>query len=248
MLRASESLPLSSDAPVHLAALDGTECALHSQVVQASLKEQKLFFKDLDNAAVTPHDAALAERFEEDLGYKLEKATVTGWMTPMLTAFDAATTSHPSETIVMEAAFYLITSTLLRIPGTEYTNVKQALALLHYARWIQCAKTTEWREEGQLLPVPGQAPIAYQLRLILIGAAGTGKSTVLRMVEALAVFFGPASVRKGAPSNAAARLIGGDTIHALCSLPMRGGLHGKHGHLTEGKKKALRRKWETARS
>lgn len=210
MLRAAQSLPLCSEAPVHLADLDGTECALYSEVVQASFKEQSLFFKDLDRATVTPHDVAMAERFEEDLGKKLAKDTATGWMTPMLTDFDAATTSHPSETIVMEAAFYLIASTLLRIPGTDYVNVKQAIALLQYARWIQCCKTKEWQDQGQLLPAIDQASLAFQLRLVLIGAAGTGKSTVLRMVEALTdKFVGPMSMRKGAPSNAAARLIWG---------------------------------------
>ncbi len=101
-------------------------------VVQASFKEQSLFLKDVGHATVTPHDAAMAERSEEDLGKGLEKDAVTGWMTPMLTDFNAATTSHPSETIVMEAAFYLIASTLLRIPGTDYDTVKQAIALLQY--------------------------------------------------------------------------------------------------------------------
>jgi hypothetical protein len=248
MLRAAQSLPLCSEAPVHLADLDGTECALYSEVVQASFKEQSLFFKDLDRATVTPHDVAMAERFEDDLGQKLEKATATGWMTPMLSDFNAATTSHPSETIVMEAAFYLIASTLLRIPGTKYVNVKQAIALLQYARWIQCCKTKEWQDQGQLLPATDQTSLAFQLRLVLIGAAGTGKSTVLRMVEALAdKFFGPMSMRKGAPSNAAARLIGGDTIHALLTLPLFGDLYGKQGHLTDPVKRTLRRKWKNAR-
>ena len=83
------------------------------------------------------------------------------------------------------------------------------------------------------------------MRLVPIGAAGTGKSTVLRMVEALAdKFFGPMSMREGAPSNAVARLIGGDTAHALLTLPLFGNLYGPQGHLTDPVKRTLRRKWK----
>jgi hypothetical protein len=151
----------------------------------------------------------------------------------------------------MEAAFYLIvSSTLLRIPGTGCINVKQALTLLQFARWIQCCKTTEWEEAGLFFPVTDRPPLAYQLRLILIGAAGTGKSTILRIVEALAdKFFGPASVRKGAPSNAAARVLGGDTIHALCKIPFVGGLYGgARSYLSAPVLRAFKRRWLTARS
>ena len=82
----------------------------------------------------------------------------------------------------------------------------------------------------------------------MIGAAGTGKSTVLRIVEALADrFFGPDSVRKGAPSNTAARLLGGDTIHALCKLPFIGAIYGKRGHLSSAVLRRLKDRWRTAR-
>ena len=98
-------------------------------------------------------------------------------------------------------------------------------------------------------PEAGRPPLAYQLRLILIGAAGTGKSTILRIVEALAdKFFGPASVRKGAPSNAAARVLGGDTIHALCKIPFVGGLYGgAKSYLSVPVLRAFKRRWDTAR-
>ncbi len=123
------------------------------------------------------------------------------------------------------------------------------MTLLHYARWIQCCKTTEWEEAGVFFPVPGRPPLRYQLRLILIGAAGTGKSTILRIVEALAdKYFGPASVRKGAPSNAAARVLGGDTIHALCKIPFVGGLYGgAKSYLSVPVLRAFKRRWDTAK-
>jgi hypothetical protein len=165
---------------VRLATLDGTEVRLHSDVVQATFKEQHLFFKDLDAAIESVRDPSIVERFEEQYDRDMVRDADTGWMTPFLTDFDAATTTQPTTTIVMEAAFYLIKSTLLHIPRTGCINVKQALTLLHYARWIQCSKTVEWEDAGVLSPVRDRSPLAYQLRLILIGAAGTGKSTKLR--------------------------------------------------------------------
>ena len=239
-------MPLSTDTAVHLAALDGTEFNLPAQIVQASVQEQHLFFKDLDAATESAHDAATVERFEEDLENKMARDTATGWMMPLLAEFDSATNTQPTPTTVLEAAFYLITSTLLRVPGTGCINVKQALTLLHFARWIQCCKTTEWEEAGLFFPEAGRPPLAYQLRLILIGAAGTGKSTILRIVEALAdKFFGPASVRKGAPSNAAARVVGGDTIHALFKIPFVGGLYGgAKSYLSAPVLRAFKRSWD----
>jgi hypothetical protein len=78
-------LPLSTDTAVHLAALDGTEFNLPAQIVQASFKEQHLFFKDLDAATESAHDAATVERFEEDLekygkghSYRLDDALTIG--------------------------------------------------------------------------------------------------------------------------------------------------------------------------
>ena len=70
-------------------------------------------------------------------------------------------------------------------------------------------------------------------------------------MEALAdKLFGPASLRKGAPSNTAARVLGGDTIHALCKLPLVGGFLTKKagGHLSAPVMRAHKRRWLTARS
>ena len=59
-----------------------------------------------------------------------------------------------------------------------------------------------------------------EFRLAVMGPGGTGKTSVLKLTEALIVFFlGPDTVHKLAPSNAAARLLGGDTLHSLCKLP-----------------------------
>ena len=55
----------------------------------------------------------------------------------------------------------------------------------------------------------------------LIGPGGTGKSHVVLNCRSLAEhFFGsPTAVRSCAVSNTAARLIGGNTVHALFKLP-----------------------------
>ena len=83
------------------------------------------------------------------------------------------------------------------------------------------------------------------LRLAIVGPGGTGKTAVLKLCEALTNFFaGPDTVHKLAPSNAAARLLGGDTIHALCKLPFGNqGLSSKKGRLTKASLSALRKKW-----
>ena len=80
----------------------------------------------------------------------------------------------------------------------------------------------QWRNEGVL---PSHASTGSEIAsdnfcLAIMGPGGTGKTAVLRMIEALTVFFaGADTVQKLAPSNAAARLLGGDTLHALCKLP-----------------------------
>ena len=82
--------------------------------------------------------------------------------------------------------------------------------------------------------------------LAITGPGGTGKTAVLKMVEASTSFFaGPDTVRKLAPSNAAARLLGGDTLHSLCKLPFGGAkLSSKKGRLTKATLLRHRQTWE----
>ena len=81
---------------------------------------------------------------------------------------------------------------------------------------------------------------------ILIGPGGTGKTTVLKAFEALVDYFaGPESVRKCALSNTAARLLGGDTMHALCKLP-RGDFQQGDGRLSSQVLKRHRARWASA--
>ena len=80
--------------------------------------------------------------------------------------------------------------------------------------------------------------------MILIGPAGTGKTTSVMVQEALTDFFyDVGSVSKGAPTITAARLSGGNTIHALYKLPL-GTLHGKRGKLSAEVLKKFRQSWK----
>ena len=126
----------------------------------------------------------------------------------------------PSDTIVLEAAFFLIAEGLLNIPDLGVVNVKQARAFLWNAVWLQEHMSSHWRSEG-VLHGPAPTPRRFeQFCLAIMGPGGTGKTAILKMTEALTIFFaGKGTVRKRAPSNAAARLLGGDTLHALCKLP-----------------------------
>ena len=120
----------------------------------------------------------------------------------------------PSETIVMEHAFFLICQGLLNIPDVGTINVKQAHAFLWNAVWLQEHMNKRWRDEG-VLPSLADASAGVDLDdfcLAIRGPGGTGKTAVLLMVESLTVFFaGVDTVRKLVPSKAAARLLGGDT-------------------------------------
>ena len=127
----------------------------------------------------------------------------------------------------MEAAFHLLHNHVL-------VNKEQAHALLHVAAWLQCRMSDIWAEDGTLEPSPYSSSASHvkELQTVLLGPGGTGKTTVLRVQEALIDhFIGPEAVRKCAISNTAARLLGGDTMHALCKLPPPG-LHGRRGKLS----------------
>ena len=122
-----------------------------------------------------------------------------------------------SRTSVVKAALYLIDSGVLNIPILNIINVKQARAFLWNALWLQDVMNHEW---GLAKADEDALSLANGFQLALMGPGGTGKTAVLRVTEALITYFcGPDSVRKCAPTNAAARLIGGDTVHAACKLP-----------------------------
>ena len=120
----------------------------------------------------------------------------------------------------MEAAFALLKQGLLNIPDAGVINVKQARAFLRNAAWLQEYMRSKRREDETLNEDSEGAPRLQHLALAMVGPGGTGKTAALKIIEALATFFlGADVVRKLAPSNAAARLLQGDTLHSLCKLP-----------------------------
>ena len=138
----------------------------------------------------------------------------------------------------------------MNIPDVGSINVKQARAFLWNAAWLQEYMSRLWREKGIL---PCQDELRAQVSpdsfcLAIMGPGGTGKTAVLRLIESLTVFFaGVDTVRKLAPSNAAARLLGGDTLHALCKLPFgQVNLKMKQGRLAKCALRKHQKQWATA--
>ena len=152
----------------------------------------------------------------------------------------------PSPTIVIETACYFLQSGLFNIPDTGKINVKAGRALMLIAQWLQERMLVQWARDDVLgVEVPSK-PLFDEHILILIGAGGTGKTTVLRAAEALVDHFaGPESVRKCAISNTAARLLHGDTLHALCKLTFYE-MNTRAGRLTSKVLKKHRARWRTA--
>ena len=148
----------------------------------------------------------------------------------------------------MEAAFHLIKEGMLNIPDIGRVNVKQARALLWNAAWLQEHMNSIWRDEGALPrhAQPSKITFLDDFSLASMGPGGTGKTAVLQTISALIDFFaGAASVHKLAPSNAAARLLGGDTLHALCKLPFgKSQLNSKKGRLAKTTLRRHQQKWK----
>ena len=119
---------------------------------------------------------------------------------------------------MIEAATHLVQQGLLDVPDVKCVNAKRAPAVLWNAAWLQEYLSALWREQGHLPPRVGdvQDGAFKHFALAIVGPAGTGKTAVLKVTGALFVFFvGPDCVRKLAPSNAAARLLGGGG-HSSC--------------------------------
>ena len=127
-------------------------------------------------------------------------------------------------------------------------NIKQARAVLHWAVWLQSYKTWQWERDGELQPQgDSKSPRPAPLNHVLIGGAGSGKTTTLLVIDALLEFFlGPDAMSKSAPTNTASRLLrGGDTTHARYKLPRGGCLNSKGGTLSQQVFRSLQKKWTT---
>ena len=104
------------------------------------------------------------------------------------------------------------------LPGTKLSNRKQALALLMLSRWLhEHMSSIAHRDHNANHHILLENHIR---NMIIIGPAGTGKTTVLKSAQAIMrVLCGHLLFHRGAISNTAARLLGGNTLHTLRRLP-----------------------------
>ena len=207
-----------------------------------ALQKQRQFFQDVDRYhREAKYVAAKNSSSKRSREYDEALAKAVGKLPSTYTR---------SGTVVVKAAFFLLQEGLLDIPDIGCINVKQARALLWNAAWLQEYMNVIW-ESDHVSPAakkPSKARKAFRnFRLAIVGPGGTGKTAMLKVTEALTTFFlGPDIVQKMAPSNAAARLFGGDTIHAACKLPFGNkGLSSKKGRLTKAALTNLRKRWAT---
>ncbi len=205
----------------------------------AAAEKQLLFFKAIDKYQVEAQGASC-----ETASHRRED--------PYDAALAAAVNKLPltytkSTTVVIEAAFSLLSQGLLNIPDVGRINVKQARAFLWNALWLQDYMNSVWSDTHEISGRDDRThkTLVEDFCLAIVGPGGTGKTAVLKITEALTSFFaGPETVKKLAPSNAAARLLRGDTIHALCKLPFgKAKLSSKRGRLTTTTLQTHRKRW-----
>ena len=225
--RASDCVLVNSSIPWTIGEFEALEAA----------RQQQLFFKSVDKGGIEVKGATASKsRRRTDFDDKVAGAVA---QLPAVI---------PSDTVVLEAAFYLLEKGLLNIPDVGILNVKQARAFLWNAVWLQDYMSQVWRDGGPLEDAEARVQKFPSFQLVIIGPGGTGKTAVLKITEALTEFFaGVDTVRKLAPSNAAARLLGGDTLHALCKLPFGNArLTSKKGRLGSTSLCAHRKTWKNA--
>ena len=144
-----------------------------------SAGKQQLFFKGLDKYNIDISIAAgTQQKKKKEFERKLETAVKK---LPAVVI--------PSDTVVMEAAFFLLQQGLLNIPDVGTINVKQARAFLWNAAWLQEYMSAEWRAKGLLQGCPEKPRQFERFCLAIIGPGGTGKTAVLKITEALTIFF-----------------------------------------------------------
>lgn len=156
-----------------------------------------------------------------------------------------------SHSLVMEAAFFLLQAGVLNVPLTGKVNVKQGWALLHIAAWLQVIVSQEWIDAGYLSPSPECRKTLLrklaELLMALVGPAGTGKTSLIKVADALVEhFLGDGSSARLALSNTAARLFGADTAHSWWKLPNKT-LQGNQKFLSKRVLERHRARWAKKR-
>lgn len=211
------------------------DCTIDSADAVDAAERQQSFFKAVDGFQLEGMDGTHEKPKATNFDKKLHRAVQT------LPAM-----SPHTPTIVMKAAYTLLLEGLLNIPDVNIINVKQARAFLWNAAWLQEYTNGKWRLDGSFASSSTSvSPCLQQFVLAIVGPGGTGKTAVVKSIEALTTYFaGPDTVRKLAPSNAAARLLQGDTLHSLFKLPFgQAPLSSKRGRLTKTALTRHRRQW-----
>ena len=153
-----------------------------------------------------------------------------------------------SNTVVYDAAAFLIRQGVLNVKDTPYVNVKQARALLHFAHWLQQRLSREWAKESLVIDINTKVQLK-PLYHALIGGPGTGKTTTTKVINALLEhFLGPECMPQSAPTNTAARLLGGNTVDARYKLPRSTLISKNGGQLSDMVLKSFRRQWQNAQA
>ena len=217
-------------------------CHISSGEAAEMRKEQLKFFAKLDAFKVKDEEClgvgSQRKRLEEETPWNaLFRRTVAALNS-------ADTEALPSHFVVLDAAVFLLDAGLLNIKNTSEMNIKQGRAMMQWAWWLQNYKSDQWIREGRLSEAPWKLD-SSPLHHVLIGGAGAGKTTTLRVIDALLdKFLGVGSLLKSAPTNTAARLLGGDTVHAMYKLP-RSTLLGKRAKLRRPVLLELRKRWKS---
>ena len=128
-LRGSDECVYADDPSQHIDADDAVTAAL----------KQSAYFQSIDRLQVDLEDSRIASTKVDDFDRRLHRSVES-----------LPRQCVPSETAVMEAAFYLIKEGVWNIPDMGRVNVKQARALLWNAAWLQEHMNSIWRDEGAL--------------------------------------------------------------------------------------------------
>ena len=201
----------------------------------SAVKPQATFFADLDSAGVGP--GAASSTLAPDLASDTDR--LPGHLSGAIATMRIAHPRVPYRSWqAIDAAIWLIQQNVFYIKHLNQTNVKQARALLLAATWLQTRL-----DHIHGIPPRGDASAVDHV-ILITGGAGSGKTTVLLVIEKLYEhFLGSGCMLKAAPTNTAARLLHGDTLHAVHRLPRHTLAH--RGRLTAPVRARHRRMWES---
>ena len=234
---------LSKNNPV----LDKDECIcrIGSAKLQSIEGIFHRFVKKLDN-----HQFEIDSLYNSSTSLLLPLRNEDTWLHALRTSKEELHRILPSSvrshTVVYDAVAFLLCRGLLNVKGTDRVNIKQGIALLHFADWLQQTLSQRWVREGWLSAAPEGCTMPTLFHA-LIGGPGTGKTTSTKVISALLEhFYGPECMPQSAPTNTAARLLGGNTVDARYKLPRGSLLSTYGGSLSDVVLKNYRREWQGA--